>query len=335
MTDGSIVPRNKTAAAAVARELSYAGFGNPPASEPRTAVGNFFPGLEFNFQNVWKRIFVGIELLESSGQVIAVDLAEVPDDETRKLLMKLCRGTSDPDRRWTYSQLKKSYLIGIEWVRQADQSKHYVDLLRYAHGPEVPSEEAAVTEEFEKTSHYFFLEWANALADVHKSLGGTSDRATCIFLVAELDDTGIERFEVARIALALRSLMVEGTALIDERAVKPGEITESLCSPWQTDYIGCACFYWASNRPDFVNVETHKVGSGDETLALGHHWLNTEREMRTVGGESRPFYTLDRARLLHHEDVMKDWEHKFEFIITGRDRADGVAPPPPPPAPAT
>ncbi len=32
----------------------------------------------------------------------------------------------------------------------------------------------------------------------------------------------------------------------------PGELTQSLCSPWTHDFRDCGCFYWASNHPDLV-----------------------------------------------------------------------------------
>ena len=35
-------------------------------------------------------------------------------------------------------------------------------------------------------------------------------------------------------------------------AFKAGELTQSLCSPWQHDFRDCSCNYWASNHPDIV-----------------------------------------------------------------------------------
>ena len=32
----------------------------------------------------------------------------------------------------------------------------------------------------------------------------------------------------------------------------PGELTQSLCSPWTHDFRDCGCFYWASNHPDIT-----------------------------------------------------------------------------------
>jgi len=54
--------------------------------------------------------------------------------------------------------------------------------------------------------------------------------------------------------------------------VKPGEMTQGLCSPWQKDYRECACYYWAASRPDFVNVEP-----GADGLAHGDNWMMKER----------------------------------------------------------
>ena len=50
-----IEPRNLSA------QLSYRGRGNPPVSHPSSAISNCFPGLEFDFRAIWRRIFVGIE----------------------------------------------------------------------------------------------------------------------------------------------------------------------------------------------------------------------------------------------------------------------------------
>lgn len=33
---------------------------------------------------------------------------------------------------------------------------------------------------------------------------------------------------------------------------EPGELTKSLCSPWQFDFRDCGCQYWAAGKPDIV-----------------------------------------------------------------------------------
>lgn len=55
------LPKNLTA------QLSYRARGNPPSTLPSSAISNCFPGLEYDFRNVWKNLFVGIELHEFGG----------------------------------------------------------------------------------------------------------------------------------------------------------------------------------------------------------------------------------------------------------------------------
>jgi len=50
--------------------------GNPPSTQPESAISNCFPGLEFDFRNIWKLIFVGVELHEAglTGGHIVMDV---------------------------------------------------------------------------------------------------------------------------------------------------------------------------------------------------------------------------------------------------------------------
>jgi len=52
--------------------LAYRGRGNPTAAHVSTAISNCFPGLEFDFRAVWKRIFEGVDLHEANGAVVGV-----------------------------------------------------------------------------------------------------------------------------------------------------------------------------------------------------------------------------------------------------------------------
>ena len=55
----SIEPRN------LAAQLHYRAAGNPPSTLPESAISNCFPGLEFDFRNIWRRVFEGIEIHEA------------------------------------------------------------------------------------------------------------------------------------------------------------------------------------------------------------------------------------------------------------------------------
>ncbi len=274
----TIKARNVTA------QMQFRGRGNPPAAHPQDAVGNFFPGLEFNFQNVWKRFFIGLEVLEHNAQVIAVDENEVAASGGDIV-------SQDAD-----AVPLSSVAGGIFFAIDGRQA------WRQMQGPLRDPNAGAP---------FILLEWSNMLAEVHAAKAGTDETVACLF-----QPPGEARV-VGPFRLKVRRLLEPDTALIKRDTSLPGEITESLCSPWQTDYIGCACYYWASNRPDYVNITDPE--SADVS---GHNWLNVERVNQADG---KPLYTLRDQNLLKHEDVMQDWERKFQFVIKGKDAPDGSA----------
>jgi hypothetical protein len=290
----AIEPKNITA------QLHYRARGNPPASHPELAVGNFFPGLEFNFQNVWKRIFIGLELLEYGGQVIAVHVDEVAKS-----------GGDVVSQGADKKPLEE--LVGA-FLETVDGQAMY----REVQGPRPDGAKDAPGEQI-------YLEWSNALARIHAEKGGTDQTVECWFVLGT-PSTGQDgkrctcdvRYGPFR--LKARRLIEPQSALISREASLPGEITESLCSPWQTDYIGCACYYWAANRPDFVNLTEVTASDGAKTVT-GHNWLNVGR---ATDGDGNPLYSLQRSNVLRHEDVMQGWEHKFQFVIKGNDAPDGL-----------
>jgi hypothetical protein len=275
-----IEPKNLTS-----QLLRYQARGNPPGAHPGSAVGNFFPGLEFNFLSVWKRFFIGIELNESSGDVMAVDLDAPP--EVRALL--------------------GAQLIAVDL--KIDQGKIVsalpvlVDIIGPPPGPS-PDPNTVLGQ--------IFLEWGNALARLHFTKGGTNDPVLCLFQNPQTGD------RLPPVALRVRRLLDPQTGVLSLDVVRPGELTQSLCSPWQTDFIGCACYYWAANRPDFVNISS-AADAGDES---GHNWMDVTRSMKAdASGTPQPFYSLEPGKTLRHEDIIRkdDWERHLRFVIGGKD----------------
>ena len=53
-------------------QLNYRARGNPPNTVPSSAISNCFPGLEFDFRAIWRRILVGIVLVENNNYVIDI-----------------------------------------------------------------------------------------------------------------------------------------------------------------------------------------------------------------------------------------------------------------------
>src|SRR5262249_52689582 len=69
------------------------------------------------------------------------------------------------------------------------------------------------------------------------------------------------------------------------RLFEPGELTQSLCSPWTHDFRDCGCYYWASNHPDIALPPLPDV-STPPTLPKGN--LDTAWERSDRSGESPP-----------------------------------------------
>jgi hypothetical protein len=59
-----VQPLNLTA------QLEYRAEGNPPNTQPDSAISNAYPGLEMDFRNVWRRILEGLVLHESLNFVL-------------------------------------------------------------------------------------------------------------------------------------------------------------------------------------------------------------------------------------------------------------------------
>ena len=70
----------------------------------------------------------------------------------------------------------------------------------------------------------------------------------------------------------VRSFFQGDTAVISKELADAGELTQGLCSPWQNDFRECSCDYWASARPDYVNVELTSSG-----LSAGDNWMQKHR----------------------------------------------------------
>lgn len=253
----SIEPKNVTA------QLHYRAAGNPPSTLPDAAISNCFPGLEFDFRNVWRRLFEGIEVHEARGFVI--------------------RGEGELQR-----------LEGRFLIRVAD-----TPIRLEVRGPAGTQEDAPLG--------VTFIEWSNAIVEiVHSSAG---QLVPCQF--ADLF-TGppVETVELRIRPLFARSAVTnELLPLIDELMAQPGELTQSLCSPWQNDYRECSCYYWAASRPDYVNVESTEQGT-----SIGNNWMARQREPKQYEPDD-----ASNPDQINYEDLFRNWQGLLRFIVGGRD----------------
>jgi len=246
-------------------------------------VANCCPGLEVDFRAVWRRMFEGLELREYDNMIVRAD--------------------------GPLARLARHRLLAVR-LPDAPAETALVPVMNQIRGqpPSDPEQEMLLT-----TSANPFglapLEWSNALARV---LAGYQGREVECLVSTEVAGQRLPlveeppNYEVLR--LRVRAFFEPGTAVIAAALAQAGELTQGLCSPWQNDYRECSCYYWASARPDFVNVEP-----GPDGLSAGDNWLQKRRTGRYV-----PDDYVD-ARLVFYDDLFDDWEKWLRFQVGGRD----------------
>ncbi|WP_157639568.1 hypothetical protein [Lamprocystis purpurea] len=280
-----LIARNRHA------QIHHVAAGNPFASRPEMSVGNCTPGLEMDFRAVWRRLFEGIVLREYDSLVMEMEPIE--------------GGPALPD------------LVGHRLLR-VDDTNLYTQMI--GPSPYNPRTRTTVLGFTGNPDGVLPLEWSNALAQILNQRVGQS--VDCYFTKTPVWSTQA-LFDVAdaqntlKLSLRVRPFFEDGSAMISRTLAKPGELTQGLCSPWQNDYRECSCYYWASARPDFVNVKPNSAGASE-----GDNWMQKERTGDYVPDDYRD------ARLLNYDDLFRAWEHYLRFQIGGVER-DRTADAPP------
>jgi len=223
----TLKPSNLTA------QLHYRGLGNPVSVLPRTAISNCFPGLEFDFRNLWRRTLEGIVLVENNNYVIEAE---------------------DP----AYADLVHRRLLKIDGY----------DTMVLTSGPVFPGGDSGPLASVANPNAVSFMEWSNSFARIMNKQG---QEVECHFTKEKPAVTEVIAGQVESIVVRLRvRRFFDGdSAALARDLLQPGELTQGLCAPWQNDYRECACYYWAASRPDYVNVEPSDNGlsHGDMWLA--------------------------------------------------------------------
>jgi len=281
---GKLTPRNLTA------QLHYEAAGNPISSRPITSVANCCPGLEVDFRAVWRRMFKGIVLREHDNLVVDVDSSL---KDIRKRQLKGCR------------------LLRVRLPVPGERKKFEpVPFTTPIKGPAPSDPEGEILMTTEDNPHGLApLEWSNALARILSGYQGK--KVWCDFTLKESeahqpcieDPKNYVSFE-----FEVRHFFEANTAVISRELAVEGELTQGLCSPWQNDYRECSCYYWASARPDYVNVEPASSG-----LSKGDNWFQKART-----GDYVPDDYSDK-RLVLYDDLFAEWEKWLRFQVGGKD----------------
>ena len=292
------IPRN----AAAARHQGLTP-GNPVITRLESAVGNCFPGLEFDARNLERRFFpfLVVDFLSFSRKAAEIKIVAVDIEGVRA------------------AGLPKQLAQAYEAIA-ADMSKSTVTWnIDRITGDFGPLKKQTVT-----------------LAELDNTGGpnGTrpADRWTAVRLLKEGSQVEIEavRSESDPSRPVVLTLKGARTKYLDDDGslaaiFQPGELTQSLCSPWTHDFRDCACYYWASNHPDVV---LPPLPPGQDAGGAWNHAVRWERADRgTPESPSSPATSdLDPEtgpdRILDHLEINQRWQ-TLDFVLEGREQRGG------------
>ncbi len=294
--DGKIFPRNLTARA------DHIVRGNPSGTRPESGVDNCFPGLEFDQRNMDKQFFPGLTVdfhREEGSRVIAVTGG-----------VAAAQGLTDADLNVPGQHLYLRALCGRTTVDQPEtaappincRGKDGLDVWRHAHDL-LPGRIALV---------------------IGPGRGSTSPGLASVGDLNQLRMAGtsfVERGPGGRVSLAVliadRARFLDTNGVIDPETYEPGDLTRSMCAPWQYDFRDCMCYYWAASKPDVS-------GSPDGSIPQ----MNFLRADRTPAPD-RPDDVDDARRILEmdYPDVIADW-NVLPVVLNDRE-SDGIGNPEP------
>ena len=297
LKDRKIMPLNQTAHAEVLVR------GNPVTTRPDATVENTFPGLEFDHRNLEKQFIVGltIELHAGSGGWLR-----------------------NFDRARGFPIAEADYLAGLMVWAVVGNIPDFQD-------PDTPR---------------LAVRWAIGTPAGGASIGGSEiwqfirefePGPAAVVLGPQTDQVSLGRQNQIIQALVARqtvSIPVPGSAaitvisgdradylkdgVIDPNIYEAGDLTRSLCSPWQYDFTDCGCWYWASNKPDMVSVTPEgpqiynfqRVRSGDIAPEPPTHAPVVSNGLWMGGhpaGTATP--TTERVpRQMNHAELISNWE---------------------------
>jgi hypothetical protein len=305
-----LFPRNLTARAATVVR------GNPVNSRPESGVENSWPGLEFDHRNLEKVFFPGL-------------VFEYHDERATILREFDPRG---PAARFIKeSDINKGVYLAFVQGRVTESSSGARPEQRvFSFAPPAAMENWRVVRDFEPGQVAVALcdraIYDKVLANNVEMLPQFSvDGLTRLFRKRE------NRREGGFVLLfGERATWLTPDGVINPDLVPPGDLTRSMCSPWQYDFADCGCFFWASNKPDLV-------ASSEQPLQI----LNFQRKDRSGDAKRRPGDWLlkdganwDTRNTLGHVDIINHF-NDLKFVVARRERDDYVPPPPLPVRPLT
>lgn len=279
--------------------------GNPAATRLESGVGNCYPGLECDLRNLERRFFPYLEVNSVSTQTTEwIEVASVDLEGAGRAQAGGAISAADVQ---VYQQLAADV---------AASRKAVVARISGTFGP------------LGELAFNLGLPAMNGQPEVEPEIDPFStgagrlpaDTWTAIRLLTEESSTTLT-FRRASSAQELTLTAPRARYLDDNGALSaaflPGELTQSLCSPWTHDFRDCGCFYWASNHPDIARPVLPIGGGTDQSWGMDVPW---QRANRTIGPTAPAAATpADPQPIeLRHYEINNRWQ-ELHFVIGRRE----------------
>jgi hypothetical protein len=262
--------------------------GNPISTRLESGIGNCFPGLECDLRNLERRFFPFLEMDMPDTEIILVGI-DIDGAVAARKNGEITRAALD-----SYMTL----YAGGSWV---------VETMSGTFGP---------------LGHLTLT-----VADLNIPSTGKRrlppDPWTAVRLLTEGTDVRLVlRRTPADPAVNKVSLTAKRARYLgDDGALAamflPGELTQSLCSPWTHDFRDCACYYWASNHPDIALPPFPSKPTNDPDWYKAVPW---ERRDRTVDRLHSPATIKDPTPVeLRYFEINRRWQ-ELNFVIERREQ---------------
>jgi hypothetical protein len=273
--------------------------GNPASTRLESGIGNCFPGLECDLRNLERRFFPFLEV-DTIGNFMIVVSVDADGVARARAAGDLSQSdatvyTGIADRLAAGRTVLVSRLTGTFGVLGSLALNLALPSLNQA---------PAVTGDLRRPSSGPGRKPTDAWTAVRLLTEGTD--VTLAFVNDGPPGT------VTLKAKRARYLDDNGTL---SAAFLPGELSQSLCSPWTHDFRDCGCFYWASNHPDIAQPALPAGTLPSQPWNAAVAW---ERRVRTIGPTPPAKATEDDAVELRHYEINDRWQ-ELHFVVGRRE----------------
>ena len=295
-----LLARNVAAVRRFSRPVAGSVAGNPVSSRLESGVGNCFPGLECDLRNLERRF---LPFLEIEFQLFQVNGAVV------QLIQPVAVDAAGVSTALANGELSQSTAEVYGNIGDA------IAAARLVAGVELSGTFGILGQ---RRLDLTQLDGTNTAGPNRNP----PDAWTAVRMLTELFP-----LEVTFIALEPEETFILNTTraryLDDNGALSamflPGELTQSLCSPWTHDFRDCGCFYWASNHPDIAQpVFPAAVPPADiQSWTTDVPWQRRDRPVMPTPpapantGSSRPVE-------LRHYEINRRWQ-ELHFVVGRRE----------------